>query len=53
MDQGKTWSLYSSVKDTVNGWGLRYQPYLYELPVDVGEMRAGTILAAGNSIPVN
>lgn len=30
-DHGFTWNPLSQVQDTVNGWGLRYQPFLYEL----------------------
>src|SRR5215510_3616230 len=52
-DLGASWKLISRVEDRVNGWGLRYQPFLYELPEDVGAFRAGTILCAGNSIPTN
>ena len=37
--------------DQVNGWGMRWQPQLYELPQAIGNMPAGTILCAGNSIP--
>ncbi|KAF1987165.1 glycoside hydrolase family 93 protein [Aulographum hederae CBS 113979] len=50
-DLGNTWSELSRVKDTVNGWGLRYQPFLYELPVPFGGFPAGTLLLAGSSIP--
>jgi hypothetical protein len=50
-DQGVTWHLFSEIRDTVNGWGLRYQPHLYELPEAIGGLLRGTILAAGNSIP--
>lgn len=50
-DRGRTWSQISSVRDTVNGWGMRYQPELFQLPVAIGSYPAGTILAAGNSIP--
>ncbi|KAF2432826.1 BNR/Asp-box repeat protein [Tothia fuscella] len=50
-DQGRTWSEIGRVKDEVNGWGLRYQPFLYELPIDYGGFPAGTILCAGSSIP--
>jgi len=38
-------------QDTVNGWGLRYQPQLYVLPQAFGGFEAGTILLGGNSIP--
>lgn len=52
-DHGATWTHISNVTDQVNGWGLRYQPFLYELPVDFGGFAAGTVLLAGNSIPTN
>ena len=52
-DAGKTWKEISRVKDTVNGWGLRYQPQLYELPAAFGGFPKGTILLAGNSIPAD
>jgi len=52
-DSGVSWKMISKVTDQVNGWGLRYQPFLYELPSDFGEFPAGTILCAGNSIPTN
>jgi len=51
LDQGQTWSERSRVYDQVNGWGLRYQPFLYELPQAFAGYSAGTILLAGNSIP--
>ena len=51
LDEGKTWTERSRVYDQVNGWGLRYQPFLYELPQAIGNLSAGTILLAGNSIP--
>ncbi|KAJ5684650.1 CAZyme family GH93 [Penicillium maclennaniae] len=50
-DFGKTWSELSKVHDTVNGYGLRYQPFLYYLPEVIGSFKAGTLLLAGNSIP--
>ncbi|KAK2812752.1 hypothetical protein FQN50_001081 [Emmonsiellopsis sp. PD_5] len=50
-DGGKTWTHISDVKDTVNGWGLRYQPHLYILKNDMGGYAAGTMLLAGNSVP--
>ena len=51
LDGGKTWTERSRVYDQVNGWGMRYQPFLYELPQAIGNWSAGTILLAGNSIP--
>ncbi|PWN94987.1 glycoside hydrolase family 93 protein [Tilletiopsis washingtonensis] len=50
-DHGYTWSQLSTVRDTVNGWGLRYQPELYQLKNAVGSWPKGTVLCAGNSIP--
>lgn len=52
-DHGETWTHISNCTDQVNGWGLRYQPYLYELPVDFAGYKAGDVLLAGNSIPTN
>ncbi|KAH6876379.1 family 93 glycoside hydrolase [Thelonectria olida] len=53
LDGGVTWSEISKVEDQVNDWGLRYQPFLYELPQAIGDYAAGTILLAGNSIPTD
>jgi len=50
-DNGETWHLLSEVEDTKNGWGMMYQPHLFELPQQVGEFPAGTIFCSGNSIP--
>mgnify|MGYP000111876675 FL=1 len=50
-DGGETWSEFSELHDTQNGWGLRYQPVLFELPEAVGPWSAGTVIAAGNSLP--
>ncbi|KAH8833918.1 BNR/Asp-box repeat protein, partial [Flagelloscypha sp. PMI_526] len=52
-DLGQTWAQISNVTDDVNGWGMRYQPFLYELQEPIGKFPAGTILAAGNSIPTD
>ena len=51
LDGGLTWSERSRVYDQVNGWGMRYQPFLYELEEPFGAWKAGDILIAGNSIP--
>jgi hypothetical protein len=53
IDGGETWKQISEVTDQVNGWGLRYQPFLYEMPASVGKYPAGTILCSGNSIPTD
>ncbi|MCJ1369358.1 hypothetical protein MMC20_000569 [Loxospora ochrophaea] len=53
VDGGETWNEISRVTDQVNNWGLRYQPFLYELPAPIGNFSKGTILLAGNSIPAN
>ena len=50
-DGGGTFQRLSEVRDTQNGWGMRWQPALFELPVAVGGFPAGTILAAGASVP--
>ncbi|KAI0203882.1 glycoside hydrolase family 93 protein [Astrocystis sublimbata] len=50
-DGGASWVQISKVEDTANGWGMRYQPYLYQLPQAIGSYPAGTLLIAGNSVP--
>lgn len=50
-DGGSSWKHISNITDQVNGWGLRYQPFLYLIKEKVGKFPAGTILATGNSIP--
>ncbi len=45
-DDGDTWENLKSIPDLVNGWFAGYQPYLFELPEDVGEYKKGTILFA-------
>jgi hypothetical protein len=52
-DLGETWSERSRVYDTQNGWGLRYQPDLYEMTESIGNYSAGTLLVAANSIPAD
>lgn len=52
-DHGATWRHIGNVTDQANGWGLRYQPFLYELPADCGGFRAGDVLLAGNAIPTD
>lgn len=50
-DDGRTWSRFSEIRDTQHGWGLRYQPTLFEAPQQIGPWEAGTVFAVGNSIP--
>ncbi|GME52139.1 hypothetical protein N7458_005917 [Neofusicoccum parvum] len=50
-DGGATWSNFSQVSDELNGWGLRYQPFLYTLPQGFGDYPTGTILIVGASVP--
>ncbi|KAJ4351898.1 uncharacterized protein N0V89_007242 [Didymosphaeria variabile] len=50
-DHGYTWKELSRVQDTQNGWGLRYQPFLYVLPEALAGFPAGTVLLSGSSIP--
>ncbi|KAM0273551.1 hypothetical protein ACHAQH_008277 [Verticillium albo-atrum] len=52
-DGGLSWGEVGRVTDQVNGWGLRYQPFLYELRQEFGGFPAGTVLAASNSIPTD
>lgn len=52
-DNGATWNQISSVTDTVNGWGNRNGAFLYELPQQVGNMPAGTVLCVGLSAPAD
>lgn len=49
-DNGSTWNKISEVKDTQGRGGMRYQPFLYELPEKIGDMPAGTLICAGNAI---
>ncbi|MGW5663223.1 RICIN domain-containing protein [Streptomyces sp. NPDC003758] len=50
-DNGNSWSKISDVADTQNGWGMRWEPQLFELPTAIGNFPAGTILIAGDSVP--
>lgn len=52
-DNGYSWTQISRVEDQVNGWGLRYQPFLYVLPEAFGEWPAGTVFLSGSSIPTD
>ena len=52
-DYGVSWSEFSKVTDQAYGWGNRYQPFLYLLPADFAEWKAGTIFLAGSSIPTD
>ncbi|GAB3008989.1 hypothetical protein GCM10023080_088850 [Streptomyces pseudoechinosporeus] len=52
-DNGASWTKISEVADTQNGWGMRWQPELFELPRAMGGFPAGTILAAGDSVPAD
>lgn len=51
LDSGRTWKKVGDVKDTHKGWGMRWQPQLYQLPQAIGNMPAGTLLAAGQVLP--
>lgn len=42
-DLGQTWEHISNVTDDVNGWGMRYQPFLYELTEDIGNFPVSSI----------
>ena len=47
-DGGESWELISNVYDREFGLMRTSQPCIYELPKQVGDMPAGTILLAGN-----
>ena len=49
-DGGNTWELVSTVREKAAAIQSEYQPFLYELPSQVGDMPAGTLLLAGCSI---
>lgn len=48
---GSTWSYLSQVDDTVNDYGMRWNPDIYELPAALGNLPAGTLIEAGLSVP--
>ncbi|QGQ95130.1 carbohydrate-binding protein [Paenibacillus psychroresistens] len=50
-DNGETWQFVTHVRDTQYGFGNKYQPVLYELPQQLGDLPAGTLLLSGVSIP--
>ncbi|KAF2196269.1 neuraminidase [Delitschia confertaspora ATCC 74209] len=52
-DNGYTWKELSRVQDKGYGWGLRYQPFLYVLPEEIGGFPKGTVLLSGSSIPTD
>jgi hypothetical protein len=52
-DGGKSWAYLSRVTDTVNGFGMRWNPQIYELPAALGGLPAGTLLEAGLSVPAD
>lgn len=51
-DGGVTWEKYSQIEDTQNGYGIRFQPHIYELPEPCGDLPAGAIVMCGNSVPL-
>ncbi|MEK8207169.1 RICIN domain-containing protein [Paenibacillus sp. FSL R5-0636] len=53
VDNGVTWNQVGEVEDNQNGWGMLNCPELFELPQSIGNMPAGTMLLAGNSVPSN
>jgi hypothetical protein len=53
-DSGHTWTQISTIHDQVNSWNnIQLEPVLYELPQAIGAYPAGTIIAAGDSIPTD
>ena len=51
LDSGRTWKKVGDVKDTHKNWGMRWEPQLYQLPQAIGDMPAGTLIAAGLVLP--
>ena len=50
MDDGETWEQIARVNDGYNSNAIvGYQPYLFELPVDMGEFKEGTIFMSACS----
>lgn len=50
-DDAETWHYVSTVVDTLNvGYWNEWMPFLYELPVDMGEFEKGTIILAATSV---
>ncbi len=50
-DGGKTWNHISDISDTQNGgWYFWSSPTIYELPENLGNMPAGTLIAAGQLV---
>lgn len=47
-DNGESWKLIANVYDKEYGLLKTSQPCLYELPQQVGDLKAGTLLLAGN-----
>ena len=50
-DNGNTWNQVGSAQDTQHNYGMRYHPFLYQLPQAVGDMPTETLVCAGNCIP--
>lgn len=46
-DDGKTWETLAEIKDTKHALPAHWQPYLYELPMQIGSMPEGTLILAG------
>ena len=49
-DGGSTWELVSTVREKAAAIQSEYQPFLYELPSQVGDMPEGTLILAACSI---
>ncbi len=52
-DGGVTWEKFSEVHDTKNGYGIRFQPDFLELKQPCADLPAGTLILAGNSVPLD
>lgn len=52
-DNGTSWSLIANVGDTTFGTTRTSQPELFEVPQQMGNLAAGTLLLAGNIFPAD
>jgi hypothetical protein len=53
-DDGLTWTQIATTTETqFPGWQFKVEPDLFEVPVPMGNLPAGTILLAGNSVNGN
>lgn len=52
-DQGVTWERISDMWDSTTGFTRQMNPFLFELPQQMGDLEEGTLLLAGNLKPAD